>query len=845
MTDDRWERVVDIFEQALQRPAAERMRFVDDSVQGDNALRNEVIAMLQAENSVHPLFDMSPDRLADAVREPGAQSLAGRSIGVYTLRHEVGRGGMATVYHAEDTKHRRSVALKLLDASASSALGSERFRREIDVVAGLQHHNVLPLYDSGESEGLLYYVMPLVSGGTLRDRLASGERLPISDVRRITSQVAAGLDYAHRRGVVHRDVKPANILLEEEHATIADFGIAQRPTAEQDDRLTHTGVFVGTPAYMSPEHAAGDPLDARSDTYSLACVVFEMLTGTPPYQGFTVGILAKHMRDPVPSASALRPDIPQSVDAVLRQALAKNPADRFASTGEFSRAFDAAFDAASSAPVAKKPALGRRSLAALAIAAAVLLATIFAVRSLGSRASAPTSIAVLPFVNMSADSSNEYFSDGVTEEITGALAQLGRVRVTPRTTAFAYKGKTGDIRQIGHELGVSRILEGSVRRDRTRVLFVASLYDATNGDRLWSNRYERDWGTVLALQTEIAGTIAEQLRLTLVPAERTRLAGRHTVNADAYDSYLKGRHFFDLRTSQSLPQALSHFQHALTVDSTYARAYAGLADTYSIMAWTGLGAPLELFPHAEHAARRALALDSTIAEAYVSLGIIHTFHTWDWPAADRAFTRALALDSTSAVAWFFRAWPLVALGRVDDALSSVRHSRQLDPFSLIVNARVGTILGWVGRLSEAEAALRATLELDPQYPVARLQLARVLSLQGKHNEAVAALPPDTVRFGSFESGIAGVVLARAGLRDRALAAARQLESRPSVPAEGVAGIYAALGDRGTALTWLEKAVDARGVGLLFIAAEPMYASLRSEPRFQQIVQRLKLVTPSG
>jgi len=446
---------------------------------------------------------------------------------------------------------------------------------------------------------------------------------------------------------------------------------------------------------------------------------------------------------------------------------------------------------------------------------------------------------------MSADSSNEYFSDGVTEEITGALAQLGRVRVTPRTTAFAYKGKTGDIRQIGHELGVSRILEGSVRHDRTRVIFVASLYDASNGERLWSNRYERDWGTVLALQTEIAGTIAEQLRLTLVPAERTRLAERHTVNADAYDSYLKGRHFFDLRTAQSLPQALAHFQRALTIDSTYERAYAGLADTYSIMAWTGLGAPLELFPHAERAARRALALDSTIAEPYVSLGIIHTFHTWDWPAADRAFTRALAIDSTSAVAWFFRAWPLVALGRVDDALSSVRHARQLDPFSLITNARVGTVLIWMGRLSEAEAVLRATLELDPQYPVARLQLARALSGQGKHNEAVATLPPDSVRFGSYESGIRGFVLARAGMRDRAVAAARSLESRPSVPAEGVAAIYAALGDRRTALAWLERAVESRGVGLIYVTVEPMYAALRGEPRYQRIIQQLKLVTPSS
>jgi serine/threonine-protein kinase len=837
---DRWEEVVALFEEALQHPVAERDRFLDTAAKGDGELRAQVAALLHADAEAHPLFNATPERIAVSLRDADAPSLAGRRIGAYTLVREIGRGGMATVYHGEDAKHRRPVALKLLDAATSSALGSERFRREIDVVARLQHPNILPLYDSGDADGLLYYVMPLVGGGTLRDRIAREGPLPIGDVRHITTHIAAGLDYAHRHGVVHRDVKPANVLLDEEHATIADFGIAQRSLSDSSERLTTTGLLIGTPAYMSPEQATGAAaLDARTDVYALGCVIFEMLTGMPPFRAKTSAMmLGKHVSEPVPSAHAARGELPRAVDAVFRKALAKDPAERFASTRELAQALDRALAAPSGAAPSRLTALGRRRWI-VGAAVVVLLAAVAAALLVRDTRPMP-SIAVLPFVNMSADSANEYFSDGVTEELTGQLAQLGRVRVTPRTTAFAYKGRTGDITRIGRELGVSRILEGSVRREGDRVIFAATLYDAESGDRLWSNRYERSWGTLLALQAEIAGTIAQQLRLRLSPEERARLTDRHTVDPEAYQSYLKGRYHFETRTAASMQQALVHFQRAVALDSMYARAYAGLADTYSIMAWTGAAAPLELFPLAERATRRALAIDSTIAETFLSLGLIHTFHTWDWEGADRAISRALALDSTSATAWFFHAWHFVARGRPEDALAALQKSRQLDPFSLITNARIGTVLTWMGRLPEAEAALRATLDLDPAYPVAQVQLARVLSLLGRHPEAEAALPADSLRFGSYESGIAGVVFANAGKRDKALAAARALEARPYVPAEGVAGIYAALGDTQRALTWLERAYEAKSVGLIFLAAEPMYAPLRNEPRFRRLTEQLKL-----
>jgi TolB-like protein/Tfp pilus assembly protein PilF len=446
---------------------------------------------------------------------------------------------------------------------------------------------------------------------------------------------------------------------------------------------------------------------------------------------------------------------------------------------------------------------------------------------------------------MSADRANEYFSDGVTEELTNALAQLGRVRVTPRTTAFAYKGRAVDVRRIGSELGVSRILEGSVRRDGDRILIQASLYDAESGDRLWGDRFERDWGRVLELQTEIAGSIASQLRLNLLPNERTRLAGRHPVNAEAYDSYLRGRHFYDLRTAASLAQAVVHFERALAIDSTYARAWAGLADSYSISAWTGEAPPRELFARAQAAAARAVAIDSSLAEAYVSQGLIEVFHRWDWVAADRAFAQAIARDSTQAVAWFFRSWGQVAQGRLNDGLASLQRARQLEPLSLITNARVGVLLSWLDRYADADSVLAGTLEIDPDYPVARLQRAKVLSLQGRDAEAVRALPHDSVRFGSFEAGIPGFVYARAGQRDRALASVRELESRSYVPGEGVAAVHAALGDRTSALRWLERAVADRDPGMIFLAVEPIYDSLRGDPGFDAILQSVGVQPQRG
>lgn len=859
MMDQRWADVVALFERVLEQPVSERDRFLNEVTATDPDLRERVAAMLRADSTDHPLLDATGDRLRAAAETLAPASLVGTRIGAYEIVRELGRGGMATVYLANDARHRRSVALKLLHSDASSVVGGERFRREIEVLAQLQHPHILPLYDSGESNGRLYYVMPLVSGETLRERIARVGPLPLAEVRRLVADVSAALDYAHRRGVVHRDVKPANILVDDEHATVADFGIAHRAVEVETGELTATGIVIGTPAYMSPEQStASRQLDSRSDVYSLGCVLYEMLTGKPPFQAPTAHeIIGKHLRDPVPSACAIRPSLPPAIDAVLRQAMAKRPDERFASTRELAYALEAALDgsviSSGGAPVRRDPAVFRARASTRArqwIVSGVFAAAATGAGFLGwnawngtnGDARAPA-IAILPFANMSADPASEYFSDGLTEELTAALAQLGRIRVAPRTAAFAYKGRNLPMRQISAELGVSRILEASVRRDGDRLTIVARLYDTENDSLLWQDRYERNWGSVLALQTELAGAIAEALELNLLPADRERLAERHTASAEAFDRYLLGRHFFDLRTAASLEEAETHFKQALAIDPEYARAHAGLADTYSIRAWTGGAAPAELFALARQSAERAIALDSTLAEAHMSLGIIHTFHTWDWAAAEREMAQAIALDSTLSQTWFFRSWGLVAQGRMDDAMAALQRARQLEPLSLITNARIATLLSWMRRFAAADSVLLRTLEIDPGYPVARVQRAKVLSVLGRHAEAIASLPPDTVRLGSYEAGIAGFVYARAGQRQAALAAARRLEERSYVPAEGMAGIYAGLGDLDAAYDWLNRAIETRGLGLIFLAAEPMYDALREDPRYPDVIRRIGLVVP--
>src|SRR5881397_1602574 len=666
----------------------------------------------------------------------------------YTIERELGRGGMATVYLAQDRKHHRQVAIKVLKPELAAALGPERFLREIDTAARLNHPHILPLHDSGEAEGFLFYVMPYVEGESLRDRLSREKQLPLGDALQIAREVADALGYAHSHDVVHRDIKPENILFEAGHAVVTDFGIARAITAAGGEKLTGTGIAVGTPGYMSPEQATESArVDERSDIYSLGCVLYEMLAGEPPFTGPSAeSIVRQHLAAAPPRVSAMRAAVPPAIEEAIVRALAKTPADRFATTAEFVEAL--------AAPAQRVRDTGRRTsrLAAGAGLAATLLAAagLFVLSrphgtpSLAGRSG--QSIAVLPFVNVSGAPQEEYLSDGISEELINALSKLPQLQVVARPSSFAFKGKNEDMRQIGQALQVATVLGGSVRRAANRLRVTAQLTDARNGYNLWSETYDREMGDVFAVEDEISRAIMRALQVHLVSGDSLTLSRRPTRDVEAYELYLKGRYFYDKAGFGPIQQALAH-------DSNYALAYAGIADAYQRLTASTYLRPREGMPKARAAALKALALEPTLADAHASLGDQLCVYDWDASAAERELRRAIELNPSLANAHYFYSHCLAAHGRLDEALAEARRAHELDP----LNPDVATGFPWAlyvaRRYDEAIAVQRKSLDLEPGSAHAHMLLALPLAGKGSYAEALAearkmaALAGDAPNFG--------------------------------------------------------------------------------------------------
>ena len=597
--------------------------------------------------------------------------------GRYAIEREIGEGAMAVVYLADDLKHERNVAIKVLKPELAAAVGAERFLAEIKVTANLQHPNILPLYDSGEADKFLYYVMPYIEGATLRDKLDREKQLAVEETVEIAKSVAGALSFAHARNVIHRDIKPENILLQSGQALIADFGIALALKAVGGDRLTATGLSVGTPTYMSPEQAGGDTqLDGRSDLYSLACVLYEMLVGEPPFTGPTAqAVVARHMIDPVPPANTVRPDIPSGVVRALGKALGKTPSDRFASAAAFAEALT---------------------------------------EETTERVAAIEAVAVLPLRSMSADPDDEFFADGITEEIINALAHLEGLRVAAASSAFAFKGKNEDLRVVAQKLDVQAVVEGSVRKDGSRLRITVQLVNASDGYDLWSERYERELTDVFAIQDEIATAIADRLQLALAGSPDGPLVKPSTANVDAYQLYLKGRILL-YRRGLGIGEALECFKQAIELDPGFALAYAGLADATTMLEWHGWAPPGEAIPTAKQAAERSLELGPDLAEAHSALACVLLVYGWEWEAADRQFRRALELNPNYVQArvwhWYFNMQ--LVQGRFDEAVEETRRTVEIDPLSSYAAAAYAFVLGIAKRFPEATDEARRAVELDP------------------------------------------------------------------------------------------------------------------------------------
>ena len=729
----------------------------------------------------------------------------------YAIQEELGAGGMATVYLAKDLKHHRQVAVKVLRPELAAALGAERFLREIEIAANLAHPHILPLYDSGEADGFLYYVMPYVEGESLRDRITRERQLAIDDAVEITKQVAGALAYAHKRDVVHRDIKPENILLQEEHAVVADFGIARAISAAGGEQLTETGLAVGTPAYMSPEQASADQLDGRSDIYALGCVLYEMLAGTAPFTGATPqAVMARHAIDPVPSLSTVRATVPPVVETAVTKALAKVPADRFATAAEFAEALT-------------------RSDAVTTTATPVV-----------AQVPAERSIAVLPFANMSADPENEYFCDGMTEEIINALTHVPGLEVAARTSSFTFKGKNAEIRTIGRTLNVSKVLEGSVRQAGTKLRVTAQLINVADGYHLWSERYDREMADVFAIQDEVAAAIVNQLKITLTTGTDSPVVYRGTDNLEAQQLYWRGRHCWNQR---QLPEAIKYCQRAIEHDPKYALPYAGMADSLAYLAHYGLMPSFDAATKARGAAERAVSLAPDLADAHFSLGMVKLFF-WEVFESEAEFEKAIELNPGHGLAHAYLAVFFATVGQRDEATRQAHRASEAEPLSSIVHAVAGIALYWAHEIEAAIDSCKRALELDPTMLPAVYMLGLSLSVLKRHTEAIAtlekaaeALPcPMVLMLLGGGYAAAGRTKEATDVLDRLLEQAKD----DFVPAMPIGYIYAKLGQTDEALDWFAKGFDQRNSFVWAANALPGVEAVATDPRYTILLEKTGL-----
>jgi len=793
----------------------------------------------------------------------------------YRIVREVGRGGMATVYLAEDLRHDRRVAVKVLRPELAAVLGAARFLREIQIAAVLAHPHILPLHDSGEEDGFLFYVMPYVEGDTLRDRLKRERQLPTGEAIRIVREVADGLTHAHRLGIVHRDIKPENILFMGGHAVIADFGVAGAVGVASGNRLTETGLAVGTPVYMSPEQALGDDVDARSDTYSLGCVLYEMLAGDPPFGGSNFQmLLARKLSEPVPRLSTLRPTVAPALEEAVTRALSQVPADRFETATAFAEAATKgeALDSPPHHPalpirgtlwrVGARPRLARTVLFSAALLALAVMGTVWLLRpsdtggttqqiagTLDADARRPPAIAVLPFENLG-PASEEYFAAGMTDEITSRLSAVSGLGLVPNRAAQRYARTDMTMRQIGAELGIDYLLTGSVRWAGTgansrSVRITIQLLQASDERQLWSTAYDRIIDDIFEVQSDIAVQVIERLGVTLLEGERSRLGARPTTNHEAYTLYLKGRYFWNKRTEENIQIGLDYFQQAADLDPGYALAWAGVADVWIFRGWYSRLAPRETFPKAKRAAMRALELDTTLAEAHVSLAHIALEFDHDWEAAERGYRRAIQLKPAYAVAHHWYGGFLSAMGRHEEALREGQTARSLDPLSLIIQTWVGLRYYFARRYEDAIAEYLKAVQLDRNFAPAHWHLGWAYEATGRFNDGVA----EAQRAVALDSGnlvyvaSLGHAYARAGREREARATLARLaraSTTQHVSSYHVAVIHIALGDMDEGINWLERAYVEQSPWIGYLGVDPRLDPVRTDPRFRSLLTKAKL-----
>jgi eukaryotic-like serine/threonine-protein kinase len=804
--------------------------------------------------------------------------MIGRTISHYRVLEKLGGGGMGIVYKAEDIRLGRFVCLKFLPEKLSKDHPAvERFQREARAASSLNHPHICTIYDVDEYEEQSFIVMEFLEGQTLKHRI-EGRPLGIERVPEYGHQMADALEAAHAKAIIHRDIKPANIFLTERgQIKLLDFGLAKLlperkgiaslthagtafSNTTQDAHLTSTGVSMGTVAYMSPEQVRGEELDERTDLFSLGLVLYEMATGRQAFVGNTSGILFEAIlnRTPVP-AVRLNPAISPQLEQIINKALEKDRTLRYRTAADLSadllrlkrdtdsaRAFQVTTGTAAAHP-AKLPWIHFVWAGVLGLALVLFGLNTGGLRDRvlhGSAQGRVDSIAVLPFANVSNDPKTEYLSDGITESLINNLSQLPNLSVTARNTVFRYKGQSTDPQKLGRDMGVKAILTGRLIQTGDDLMISVSLEDVRENRQIWGEQYNRKLSNLVSVQQEIAADIYGRLRPKLEGEGRKLLAKPPTENVEAYQLYLQGLFYWNKWTEADFKRAADYFTQAVQKDSRYALSYAGLADTYSLLGDAGYLPPSEAWPKAKAAAMQALEIDDTLAEAHTSLALVKEHFEWDWTGAETEFRRAIELNPNSATTHHWYGDYLANMGRSEEGLRETKRAQELDPLSLIINTTLGWQLYLARRSDPAIEQLRKVLDIDARFTPARRVLEEVYAQTGRQKEAVEEREKVVSLSGSPElaASIAEdfAKLGYNGVQQSWLDGLTEISKHGYVSSYSIAEGYMRLGQKEKALEWLEKAYQEHDSGLVSIAVEPMFDPLRTNPRFADIVRRMKL-----
>lgn len=787
---------------------------------------------------------------------------SGQLLSHYKILKHLGGGGMGEIYLVEDTKLGREVVLKLLPPDfATDSTRMRRFTQEAKAASALNHPNVAHLYELGEADGFHFIIMEYVAGKTILEE-CNTEKPNFEKILNMAIQIADALDEAHSNGILHRDIKPSNIMITSRgRIKVLDFGLAKIMTegVETDSALntlsqTAPGTVLGTVPYMSPEQILGRPLDVRSDIFSLGVTFYQMVTWRLPFNGASTNEVIDQILHTQPVAiSRFNYNVTPEFEKIIRKCIEKDPERRYQSTRELlidlknlQRDMTGGQQISSALPAAK---IKTRSAFLWIIPILLIIAAIAAVAYLRtSHGKVIRSIAVLPFTNSSADSKTQFLSDGITESIINSLSQLHQLRVLARSSVFTYKNTQGDLRTVGRDLKVDAVVTGSILQQGNIILVQANLVDVSDGAQLWGEQYNSGTSNVLAIQSDISRKISDNLRLQLTGNEKQLITKQFTENNDAYQLYIQGRYYWNKRSEEGLRKAIEFFQDAIKIDPNYALAYAGLADCYDSLGFNydaGASNPREIMPKAEAAALKSLELDPNLAEGHTSLAFVRLNYDWDWPGAEKEFQEAIHLNPNYAQAHHWYSHYLTAMGRTNDSLSESKTSLQLDPLARIINVHLGWHYVFARQPDLAIGQLKKSIEMNEFDYQAHWYLGVAYSMKLDYPQAIKELEyAVSLMHGSPETkGELGYLYGISGNRQRALQMLNELEelsTKKYVSPYLRAQIYLSLGDKDQTFHWLQEAYDARSDALVYLKVDPRLDPLRNDPRFVDLLRRMKL-----